>query len=365
MTMICKFCKGSLPEGALFCCWCGEKLKKERRSEIKIPEPRLLPSGKWHIYLRAEKTPVTANTPEECRATARAIRMGLTDAAKQPDKITLNEAIEKHLASKSNVLSPSTMRGYRIIQRNRFKPYMNQSIGSVNWQRAVNEEAKTCSAKTLKNAWGFVSGILQSYNIPLLNIHLPQVVPKELPFLQPDQIPVFLTAIKNTRVETAALLALHSLRMSEIMALTWDDIDLNNNLIYVRGAIVPDENNRLVSKEANKNESSRRMVPIFIPRLREVLLMHSGYAPVTLKNQSVYSDINSICAENNLPLIGVHGLRRSFASLAYSLNLNELTTMKIGGWANNSTMRKIYTKLADKDYSSGIEALHSFFDHTP
>lgn len=29
------------------------------------------------------------------------------------------------------------------------------------WQRAVNLEAKTRSAKTLKNAWGFVSSVIE------------------------------------------------------------------------------------------------------------------------------------------------------------------------------------------------------------
>ena len=64
-----------------------------------------------------------------------------------------------------------------------------------------------------------------------------------------------------------ALLAISSLRRSEIAALDWDsgDIDLKYGWIHVRGAVVPDKDHKLVKKDENKNETSRRDVPIIEP----------------------------------------------------------------------------------------------------
>ncbi|MCF0174062.1 MAG: hypothetical protein HUJ95_01860, partial [Bacteroidales bacterium] len=66
---------------------------------------------------------------------------------------TLSEAIDEYIETRSNILSPATIRGYRIIQRARFTEYMPKPVNApVDWQRAVNDEVKLCSPKTLKNA---------------------------------------------------------------------------------------------------------------------------------------------------------------------------------------------------------------------
>ena len=58
---------------------------------------------------------------------------------------------------------------------------------------------------------------------------------------------------------------------------------------------------------------------------------------------------------------GVHGLRRSFASLAYHLRWSELETMRVGGWSDFQTMRKIYTKLAAQDESEAARKMERFY----
>ena len=57
MSTKCKSCKREVPDNATFCPWCGQKQVRERKKDgvIKVPEPKQLPSGNWHIYLAAEK----------------------------------------------------------------------------------------------------------------------------------------------------------------------------------------------------------------------------------------------------------------------------------------------------------------------
>lgn len=70
---------------------------------------------------------------------------------------------------------------------------------------------------------------------------------------------------------------------------------------------------------------------------------------VTMSASWMLKGINSICEKYHLPLVGVHGLRHSFASLAYHLGMPEKIAMEIGGWSDDQTMRKIYTHISELD----------------
>ena len=63
----------------------------------------------------------------------------------------------------------------------------------------------------------------------------------------------------------------------------------------------------------------------------------------------------------SLPMVGTHGLRHSFASLAYYLEVPEKVTMEIGGWADDQTMRRIYTHIAQADVKRYEQAFSGFF----
>ena len=64
-----------------------------------------------------------------------------------------------------------------------------------------------------------------------------------------------------------------------------------------------------------------------------------------------------------MPPVGVHGLRHSFASLAslaYHLQIPEQIAMEIGGWSDIGTMRKIYTHIAQQDMERYETKLQDF-----
>lgn len=334
---------------------------------MKIPEPRKLKSGSWNVRLQldGESYSITKPTKKECIAEAAALKTRLKDARKRNGK-SLTKAIDQYIEARENVLSPSTIRGYKAIQRLRFQSAMSRCIDDITqdqWQRLVNLEAKKCSAKTLKNAWGFISSVILDATGRKIVVRLPQVVPNDLPYLTAEQIPDFLDAIRGDFCEIAILLGLSSLRRSEIMAVRWEDIDLDAGCIYVHGSAVIDENGTLVYREENKNASSRRTVPFLIPQLRtavEAADKHSEFA-VTCNPNTIYNSTNRACRKAGLPEIGAHGLRRSFASLAYHLNLPEEVTMKAGGWSDIYTMRKIYTKISQKDINTQGQVYENFF----
>ena len=332
---------------------------------MKLPTPQKQASGLYCIRLRlgGKSIAVTGYTPSECKREAAAIKAKHQsgEAVQRRCDITVTQAIDNYIAKRTK-LSPSTVRGYRTIQRTVFIPYMTQNLDSVDWQKAIDEE--THSPKTVHNAWGFIASVLSENNLPVPKVRLPAKISTERAFLQPEQIPIFLTAIKGTGVELAALLGLHSLRRSEILDVTYADVDLKRKVIHVRGAAVMDEHNAVVHKTENKNATSTRDVPIMIPRLTELVKEHKGAKTdylVSCHPNSIYREINKICDKNNLPQIGCHGLRHSFVSLAYHLHWSEVATMKVAGYSDYATMRKIYTHLAESDKTADVQSMSAFF----
>ena len=334
---------------------------------MKLPEPRQLDSGNWFVRVQVDgkRISITEKTKQRCIDKAMLLkaqgRNGMLELH-DPVNITLHDAMDNYITVRSNVLSASTIAGYRDIQRLRFKSVMNSPIKNVaSWQAVVNAEAKLIAPKTLKNSWSFAHSALKDAGVPEkdIEVSLPQIPKKESVFLDPDEIKRFLEIIKGRECEMAALLALHSLRRSEVRDVKKSDVGMD--VIHVRGACVRNENNKFVHQEANKTEASRRDVPIIIPRLRELVNEAPNGYLVTTYPSSTYRQINRLCKKNDLPEVGWHGLRHSFASLCYRLRIPELETARLGGWDDVNTVIKIYTHLAQKEKKSSETKLKRFF----
>ncbi len=343
---------------------------------MKVPKARKLKSGTWFIQLRlnGQSISVTAPSEKECVRMAQLRKAEYQAGVKQEKLInakkapTLSEAVDAYIGKRDAVLSPSSIRGYETIKRTRFQSLMNRPINKISaneWQIACNEEAKLVSPKTVKCAWGFIASVLRdATGEDAPKVRLPQVPIHEKKFLDPDQIPTFINAVHDTPVEIPALLALSSLRRSEILSLTWENIDLKKRIIKIRGASVLDKEGNLVDRKQNKTNGSTRNVEIFISELYDAL--KAARKPtgkvVNCNPNTIYSQINRICRKNDLPEIGVHGLRHSFASLAYYLGIPALATMEIGGWSDKMTMIQRYTHLSQSHSNYSSEKLREFFE---
>ena len=345
---------------------------------MKVPEPRRMSSGNYYIYLRLNGVgvPVTAPTAKECkraaelikaeyRANKRQIEPPVAVEPKQPKERTVSEAIDEYLASRQNTLSPSTVRFYRSVQKHRFAAVMNKPISSVtNWQAVVDAEAKTVSVKTLRNAFCAVRTAVKAatgIDIPHARFGVP--VPNERPFLTADEIPAFVREAAATKYAVPLLLGLSSMRISEIQALDWTDIKKDPDFIQVRGAVVFDEHNKYQKKKTNKNSTSTRNVPVLIPELKAAIERDrkpsGSVMPCSQNNLRIAC--RKICERAGVTEVTPHGLRHSFASLAYHLHVPEHITMEIAGWSDESTMRKIYRHIAQADIKRYQEAMGDFY----
>lgn len=359
--MRCKHCRRKIEDNSIFCNWCGAKQIREE-AEISVPRPRMLKSGLYtaQLMVAGKRYTVTEDSEAKYYAKARSLKVGLIEMVNKPVRYSLKDILDIYIERNTKILSPSTLRGYSYIRKGRFQGYMSQYVDSIDWQKMLNEEAAICAEKTLKNAWGLVAASLKALSLPVPDVNLPMVPRRELPWLNYQQIQTLIDGARGTRTELPVILALHSLRLSELLALTVDDIC--QETIHVRRSAVFGEDNRLVIKDKGKTSGSARDVPVLIPRLLE-LLPESGTI-VSQHPNSLRRSINSLCRSLGLPEVGVHGLRRSFASLGYHLGWSERSIMAVGGWSNYITVHSIYIKLSKNDIDADAKRMRDFYEFT-
>jgi integrase len=312
------------------------------------------------VTVGKERVYISANSEEEYYAKAMAAKTAQIEIKKAAPRITLGTAIDTYINDNDQVLSPSTINAYKSYRNTRFNNYMDEDIALINYQRMVNDECRKVAPKTVHNAYRLVTASLRHANAEVPAVNLPKKSKPERPWLDYTQIQKFIVAIKGKPYELGALLALNGLRRSEILHLTSDDVDTERGIIHVRGASVVGEGNKLIDKDTNKTTSSSRDVNIVIPRINDLIANKNGRL-ITTNPTTLYGSINDVCRSAGLPEVGVHGLRHSFASLAYHLRWSEATTMREGGWSDPAVVHRIYTHLANQDANEDIKSMQDFY----
>ena len=352
--MNCKYCRKEIEDDSVFCRFCGERVPRKRKpkEEVLVAPPTVTKGGKYRgrVMVAGQRVYVTEDTEAAYYIRARAVKAGMIREAANVPKDTLRQLVDKFIDDNEAVLSPSTVPAYRSYARNAFKAYMGMSAASIPWQKAVSDEAGRVSAKTLQNEWRLVTAALKYAGVPVPSVNMPRTVRAERAFLDFEQIQTFIQAIRGNACELAYLLALHSLRLSELLAVR----EIGGGVIRVRGAMVRGEKGFVV-KELNKTDLSRRDVPVMIPRVRELPL------PVVQRDTTLNRHLEKVCTAAGLPVVTMHCLRHSFASLAYHLRWTEKTTMRLGGWSTPDVVHDIYTHLAQQDVDEDVERMKAFY----
>ncbi|MBQ5866588.1 MAG: site-specific integrase [Oscillospiraceae bacterium] len=345
-------------------------MPRKKKEEVRLPKIEQLPSGAFHtrVMIGDRRISITKDTRDECVAEYLALKHGVLEVKAQEKKgiKTLEQAVTEYIDSRRGYRSPSTIYYYERYKKNTFQSMMKQNVHAVTdeqWQSAIRQEkTKGRSPKYIENAWSLMASAIEAATGRRPKVLLYPEEKNERAYLEPDEIDIFVAAIKGQPVEIPALLCLSSLRRSEMLALKWDKVDFKKKVIYIQGARVRGEDG-LADKKQNKNDSSRRAIPI-IPPLLEALQKaerKSEYV-VTMTGDLTLTRVKQVCEANNITVVDLHGLRHSFASLAYHLQIPEMIAAEIGGWNDLSTMHKIYTHLAQKDIEKRSRDFSDYFD---
>lgn len=334
-----------------------------------IPKARQLPSGQWFVQLRigGQSVPVTQDTEDKAVSMAMSIKSGLLRPAEKADEMILTKAIDSYIESRSNVLSPCTIRCYRSLQRNHLQGIMHTKISSLtsrSIQASVNEDSKTSSAKTVYNAFGLISAVISDRRtLDLSHIKLPQRQHNEKIVLSSAQLSTLLSSAVGTDIEIQVLLAAClGLRRSEILAMQWNAIDLSKNTVTVKAAMVPDENGKFVLKGTKTEKSYRTLsAPNYLTGRLKTLRHHPDGFLFHVTATTMERHLKELCAANNLPPIGYHALRHTNASIMLSLNVPDKYAMERGGWSSNDTMKNIYQHTMTDERASVNATVDHYF----
>lgn len=346
-------------------------MAKKRKDAIRLPTIKILPSGAAHtkVMINGRTISITKDTEEECIAEYIALKYGAKEAEerRKAKQVTLSEAVQNYIddLKRKDKTSPATIKGYESYKKNRLQSMMAANVyetTDLQWQAAVDRDFRKLSDKYAKNVWTLFAGAIEKETGRRPKVELDPPKKAERPFLEPEEVLTFVKAMKGQPAEIAALLELSSLRISEVLDVRGTDIDFKNERVRVKGAAVYGPDGKLVHKKENKTEASVRYVPL-IPPLKEALqeVTLTDDFLVNMSGGGIYKQINRVCAANGLPKVGNHGLRHSFASLAYHLGIPEKIAMEIGGWEDSKVMHDIYTHLAKKDIAKRSQQFSNFF----
>lgn len=162
------------------------------------------------------------------------------------------------------------------------------------------------------------------------------------------------------------LIAKTGLRFSEALGLTKEDIDLERQIINVDKTW--DYKSYTGSFKPTKNAASVRKVPIdwkLAMQLNQVIQDLPNGEPIFAQKRVFNSTVNNLlkkhCEELNIPVISVHGLRHTHASLLLFAGVSIASVAKRLGHADMTTTQQTYLhiiqELENKDNTKIMQHL--------
>lgn len=165
------------------------------------------------------------------------------------------------------------------------------------------------------------------------------------------------------------------LRIGEVCALAWEDIDLKNGIIHVRHTIA-----RVTNREGGKAStrlildqpktfSSLRTIPI-CSKLTKILKAYVANAPSKYVISSSFDFVSprtyeyryqKLLKENNIPHINYHVLRHTFATRCIEAGVDVKSLSEMLGHANVAITLNTYVHSSLELKRSQLEKLVSFF----
>lgn len=260
------------------------------------------------------------------------------------DDLTLSEALTRYIDSKSNILSPATIRGYKKDARHVLAPLGNVSVRDLSAsviQSWINSCALSYSPKSLKNGYGLLVAAVTAVDPTFhVSVSFPRRQKPQLYIPSYEEVMELVDAAPaGSNLRKAIMLsAFGSLRRSELCALTESDIDFDGGWVTVSKDMVMDENNVYTVKDMPKTEYSNRRAPLPPFVLEE---LRTGL--ITCQPNSLTKLFEKLVRKCGLPHIRFHDLRHFFASYLHLKGIPDAYIEKYGGWKpGSSVMKEIY-----------------------
>ena len=325
-----------------------------------------LPSGSWRVRAYDKNTGKRRSFTADTKRGAEFLAADwLREAKEKPADLTLDAAITNYINSKSNTLSPSTIRGYKIAQRNAFESIRYLKIEHLTEKRLqswANENAANYSAKSIKNHVGLLSAVFRQNKMNFPEISLKPKEKTEYNIPSPAELSKIVDAIRGKPCEIPVLIAMMcGCRQSEIAALRREDYD--GETLHIHAAVVPGPDGKLVRKEQPKSYAGNRAVDV-PERLRDVLaaLGDTEYISPYRTPSGVLRAFQRICDTLNLPKYKMHELRHAYASVMLLNGVPDKYAMELLGQSTPHMIKQVYQHTFDDEKKKQAKRVVRAFD---
>ena len=291
-----------------------------------------------------------------------------------PAQITLNEAAARWIemaetdairTRSGDPYKPSALRGYEQALRLRLLPAVGahrlSELTRADLQRLVARwQEAGLSASSIRNTLNALRAIYRSADLltegtivanPTVGLRLPAVRSKRERIAAPDEATRLLGALPEEDRALWATALYAGLRLGELRALAWEDVDLAAGTISVARSLDPK-----AGFVEPKSRAGRRRVPIAAV-LRELLIEHrlrSGREPGLLFGRTAERPFQPTAVNGRaqrawkraeMEPIGLHECRHTCASYFIAAGVNAKTLSTFMGHANITTTLDRYGHL--------------------
>ena len=298
-----------------------------------------------------------------------------------------------------------TLGSFSHIQNSNIANKKIQEINSSEIQEFINSK-KDYSNSYIEKIYDLLNSIFKEaikkdiiLKNPMINVLRPKSTKnnKSIIALTTDEQKAFTSALQGETYKNIFLIALHTgMRIGEILALTPEDIDFNNNTININNSLTKDKNGKVIVGTKTKTYGSKRKIPItsilkpiledtlnkYQPNNNNLLFCHlngSVIAPATINIQ-----FKKICKNANIMPITVkkkkgkdkdgnykyvnlktssantHMLRHTYATRCIEAGVPAPVLQNLLGHTNIRTTINTYTTIFNKFKE---EALNNYINY--
>ena len=318
--------------------------------------------------------------------------------------MTVNELAQEYLKIQKDLLSPSTYRNYvyrlkvigeklGYIKIQQLSPKVLDNFYAYLRSDFISARGKKLSPTTIQHYYVLINNMLQeavkwnyiSYN-PNLKIKKPHRTRPQIQFYNPSEVEQLVAVLKNEPLKTQAVIMLAldlGCRRGELLALTWDDVDLKSGRVIINKSVQSAEG-RIYQKETKTPNGDRvnfisHSTCVLLKKYQtEQLAQKFRLGPEWINTNRIFTTSNGetmhpdtptkllygVQKKYNLKKITFHGLRHTNVSLMISQGIQTQIISRKVGHASIQTTDKIYSHFYEDEFKVVANIMDNFLENT-
>lgn len=334
---------------------------------------------------------------------------------------TVGELVENYVrVVRKPKLTPRGYDSYEDIIRSQIKNLPEYDLYNVLLQNLTKEKCREYIAalqehgyapKTISKVAGLIKGALQNavdegklVSNPMKGVELPRIEKKQKTFLNLEEVEKFYRMALHIEKSgdrfnhalpegeysygnnglALALISQTGLRVSEMIALTWDNVDIDNRLIHINtnysevnrrdenGEVIRDEDGLVIKDVILKNpktDAGIRPVPLNNNAIAVLKLLRKEKKPPHnlvafskktesyLQKDALRLSCKRICKRAGIPEVSPHGLRHAFGAVViHEKHVDAQVVSKLLGHSDVSTTYKYYSDVYADILAQSVDA---------